>query len=1108
MAQLYIQLLQQLTVSVNDGIPIDMGSPTARTLFAYLVLNKNKEIDRRRLAFIFWAHTSEQAARRNLRQYLHRLRRSLEEIDPNGRLITTEGHIVRFNPPDTCVIDIDQFKNAVAANDLPRAVTLYRGDLLPDIYDDWIEDDRRHLHTLYLDSLLHLLEQYENSQKFSDAIPIARAYLAAEPLQEKAHVRLMKLHYAQGSRSRVHAQYEQLRALFAEELGIEPLAETAVLYQQMMDGTFTPAAPPHRPFAPPPPAPPPHPRNPATPQPAFVGRRHELARLTDALINANNGHGSFHLIRGESGVGKSRLIAETLRKNDTQPIPAEELYLFHGRGHEFEVMIPYSLITQALQMGAPAVTWEQFTPAPVWLNGLLPLLPHLPAYLHDAGMTMPPSDKSCHTIEAVGRLFLTLSRRRLVVLYLDNLHWADMPTWNLLGYLAQRVNNHRILIIGAARVEDMSHERNRLARKMERQHALAQLTLERLNREETAELARHLIPPAQQPDPLFLRRLYEETAGNPFFIVETVRAVLDDGESDNWTRNVPTDREGKRPFFAIPLKVQAVIESRLDKLEEESRAALAAAAAIGHEFTFDLLQTISRYDTETVLAALDEWLARGLVREQKESYRFSHDKIEQVAYAHLSRARRQWTHLQIAHYLDSHYPDTDSAQLAHHYYRSSDPARALPHLARAGDRALRVRSYAEAREFGLQAIGLMGRFPALAKRDRAERIDLNLQLAQAYAFTGDRDKALHLLYETERVAESLNDTERLAHIFYRSAQLFWLQGDPQTADDYARRTLRRAEELDDAKLRFAALRMLGRCGIALSSYDDAIAYLLRYVDMGKRKKLADLPAIYGYLAVAYARVGSWRRALEAAKTGVDNAGDFANGAMAVVSLMQMAFVYGELYEWGNVLETAVPVQDDWREEGMNPHTMMLRAVVGRAMAYSGQAKMGIAEIQAALAWADEVGYKVLNHVVRGYLAEAYYQIGQYKKGAEAAATAVTQAQKTGDRWAEGVSLRVQAICEMRLDQPDWLHIETRLLTAMRLLRDVRARPDLARTYLTLRRLYDRAGQTAWAVDCHFRAITIFEELGMAAERRAAQGQPKGAKGNGGVILGLALAGPV
>jgi len=251
MGRLHIQLFQQLAVSVGSDSPIDLGSPTARALFAYLVLNKDKAIDRRQLAFTIWTRASEQAARRNLRQYLHRLRRSLEGIDPNGRLIQTEGNTVRFNPPDDCLIDVAAFEQAIAAADYPRAITLYRGDLLPEIYDEWVEGDRNRLAHSYRDVLLCQIEAHETAAQYEQAI--ARAYLAAEPLQEAGHVRLMKLHYASGNRARVNAQYERLCAVFDEELGIEPLVETAVLHEQMMDGTFTSAPPP--PIAPAPPLP-------------------------------------------------------------------------------------------------------------------------------------------------------------------------------------------------------------------------------------------------------------------------------------------------------------------------------------------------------------------------------------------------------------------------------------------------------------------------------------------------------------------------------------------------------------------------------------------------------------------------------------------------------------------------------------------------------------------------------------------------------------------------------------------------------------------------------------------------------------------------------------
>ena len=233
-----------------------------------------------------------------------------------------------------------------------------------------------------------------------------------------------------------------------------------------------------------------------------------------------------------------------------------------------------------------------------------------------------------------------------------------------------------------------------------------------------------------------------------------------------------------------------------------------------------------------------------------------------------------------------------------------------------------------------------------------------------------------MLQETERVAEALGDMGRLARIFHRSSQIFWLRGHPDTADDYARRTLRHARRMDDETLRYAALRMLGRAGIALSHYDDAIAYLLRYVDLAERGTASpDLPAVYGYLGVAYARVGSWQRAIDAAQKGLDLASSAVSGAMHVVARMQLAFVYAELYEWERALTIAEPARDLWQEKGMTPHAFMLRSVVGRCLAHTGQPEAGVAEIQAALRWTEEVDYRVLVHVVHVYLAQAQYDAG-------------------------------------------------------------------------------------------------------------------------------------
>lgn len=1098
--RLNIHLLNALRVSRGDTEPIDLGSPKSKSLFAYLVLHHQQPTDRRRLAFLLWPRGTEAAARRNLRQYLHRIRRALDVIDPDGGLIQTTGNSVQFCPPGSWYLDVAEFEAACTPPDenLARAAELYTGDLLEEVYEDWVEPERDRYARLYRECLLRLIAQREAQERYHEAITYGEQYLTAEPYLESAYVQLMRLHYATRNRGGVKAVFERLQVTFREELGAEPLPETLELYRQMQSGLYaavTPSAP----------APPPRTQTAIVlPKPGaaaqsrpFVGRGSELSWLTHALEQAQEGHGSFRIVQGELGVGKTRLLTEWLAGLTTA------VTLFHGQGHEFEAMIPYSPLSQALRTAVQSdINWNLFQPPPPWIDALLPLLPDLPEHL--PGYTPGTRGPEHHIIEGVGNFVLTLARSRPVVLFIDNLHWIDAPSWNFLAYLARRAVDAPLLIIGSARAEDMPHERVGFVRKLARHGLVETLPLKRLSQADTYQLVRELMDDTDL-EPLFLRRIHEETEGNPFFIIETIQAVREAG--GDWTRSVPTDASGQRPHFAIPLQVQAVIESRLDKLSEESRAALGVASAIGREFSFPLLQAVSQTDTQTLLDALDEWLARGLVQETGNGYDFTHEKLSQVAYQQLSRARRQWIHLQIGSYLEQQ-PAVDPAQLAHHFYASSEPGRALPYLAAAGQRALRVRSYAEAREFGLQAIGLLGRAAAPHKITRVERIDLSLQLAQAYAFTGALPRALEMLQEAERMAEAQGDMVRLTEIFHHSSRLFWLRGRPANADDYARRVLRHAEELDDARLRMAALRMLGRVRIVLGEFDDAIAFLLRYIDLSEEHVLpVDLPAVYGYLGVAYARVGSWQRAIDAAQKGLDLADVVLLGDMHVVARMQLAFVYTQLQEWEAALSVAEPIGAVWQEDGLTPHTFMLRTVIGACLAHTGQPEAGLREIRASLSWAEDVDYRVMSHVSHLYFAQALYQAGEVDAALETAVHAARLAAQIPDPWAEAVALRTQAEADMRRGAPDWLRIEQQLIRARDVLRQIRARPDLARTYLTLRRLYDRAGQSAWAVDCHFRATTIFDELGMQAESSLARGKPGGERTGAVVIPGLELSGP-
>ncbi len=1088
-----------MTVSMDGEPPLDLSSPTIKSLLAYLVLNRDRAVDRRRLAFLLWPRGTEFAARRNLRQYIHRLRRILEPVDPQGQLVETQGNLVRFCPPDPWFLDIDAFEVAAAHDEsLEEAVALYRGELLSDIYEDWLEPERQRLARLFGQTLLRLIDRLESAGDVARAILYAEHYLAQEPLLESAYVRLMRLNYALGDRARIKDIYQKLVETLDEELGVRPLPETTLMYQAMVAGeykenlTLPPLPSKARDTTSN------HEKTEAR-HPSLIGREEDRAWLDEVLSQAEAGHGGVCLIHGESGIGKTRFVTEWLSSVQTPT------YVFSGRSYEFESMLPYSPLADALRRGLKdqAIPWEMFRPPPTWLAALHSLVPDLQARFLVSDAAGPGRDY--HIFEGLGNFLLTLSRQRLLVLFLDNLHCADAPTWNFVGYLAQAAIQARLLVVIAARLEDVPQEAARLIHSLRQRGWLRERKLQRLSKEDTRQLISELRP-QDPPDPGFAAQIYQETEGNPFFIIETLSALREAGA--DWTGKLPTDDPDNRSALAIPLQIQEVILSRLDKLGEESRAALGVAAAIGREFSFELLREASQLPAEVLLNALDDWLTRDLVQETSDGYDFTHEKLSHVIYQQLSRARRQWIHLQIAGYLETHTPDLDAAQLANHYYLSSEPARALPYLIQAGERALSVRSYREAHEFGLRAIGLFGRFPSLRQSQQTERLDLTLQLAQAHSYIGALPRALEMLQEAERMAEALGDISRLAGIFIRSARLFWLRGHPQTASDYARRALRHAEELDDATLRWAALRMLGRASVVLSQYDDAIAYLLRYTHLAEQgPSPADLPVIYGYLGVAYARVGSWQRAIHAAQTGLDLADAGLPGATHVVARMQLAFIYAELREWQEALAVAEPVRWLWQQDGMSPHSFMLRAVVGLSLVHTGQIESGLAEIEAAIKWADDVDYRMLPHLPWLFLGPCYQAAGDPERGLGAAHRAANSAAQMGDRWAEAVALRTQAEIEAQAPRPDWTAIEKKLLAARTILQAIRARPDLARTFLSLHHLYVQVGQIGWASDCLSQATTIFDELDMGDELLAAQSHAADEHKSAVTIPPLTLSGP-
>ncbi|RME08046.1 MAG: hypothetical protein D6803_02285 [Anaerolineae bacterium] len=1083
MATLYAQLFETLRLYGSDGRPVHLGSPKTRALIAYLLLHRDHPSERSHLAFVFWPDSPEQAARRNLRQYLFHAKTALAEATAPLAPLEITSTTVQFNPQIPIRLDVEIFEQKTEAHasleDLLEALELYSGDLLEDLYEDWCVETRQQLRSRWLSALDRSSQILERQGRIEEAISLLETWVRAEPYQERAHQRLIGLYLARGERPKALQLYRQFARRLADELNTQPAEETRRLIQP----EETPA--PSQKISP----------LPSSAAPVFIGRQKELQTLEQAFLHARQGRGHLVLISGEAGIGKTRLLQEYLRRHPDAP-------LLHSTCYELDGMIPFAPLRQALQNTSLVSHLLNTQPPPPWLPHLRTLLPQWGSATASLGNDSNAPPLRNLLIDLLLALAGNTSEHPLHLI-LDDLHWADTSTWELLAALARFAPSRPLLIIGLLRLEDFPNEHRPLLRTLQRSEITLTLDLPPLTPEETAALARHLHP-KRATNSLFLQNLYRETEGNPFFVIETLRA-LDESGVHSLKTITPS---------VLPHSIQRVIEARLERLSATSREALGCAAAFGRSFTFPLLQEVLDIEQTELIACIEEWLQRGLIHESGRGYDFRHDKFRQVAYGSLSRARREYIHTRIAEVLERVIPPVDVTTLAHHYARSEKPLKALPFLIQAGEQALKLRSYHEARQFGQQAVNLLGQLPG--PRKHSERIDVNLQLAQAYAFSGDLPRALEIINETEHLALSLKDDIRLGQIYRRAAQFFWLSGQTKAASDYARRTLRVAEEMQDDTLLGAALRMLGRVSIALAAFDDAIAYLLRYVNLSREDVTppssppADLPIVLGYLGVAYARVGAWQRAFSTSQEGLRIANERSEHPQDVrrtFARMQLAMVQSAYHNWNECLQALAPLDLSPANTEITPPLFMALSLYGHALAQSGKPAQGIPYIRRAVTWAERTGYKVFHHMPRMLLAESLLKNGEIEAALQQAQQALSDARQAADRWTTGVLLRLLADIKVRLPKPPWKQIEDDLILSMHLLRQIRARPDLARTYLSLRRLYDRAGQIAWAVDCHFRATTIFEELGMNEELQLAQGQAGRERRGAVVIADLPLQGP-
>ncbi|MCW5857424.1 MAG: AAA family ATPase [Caldilineales bacterium] len=716
---LQVRLFGSIDVCMGERSLLKPPTLKSQSLLAYLLVHRRQPHPRERLADLFWGERPEEKAHHSLATALWHIRRCLGD-----GVIVSDLHTVFLAPEVDCWLDSDAFADLAARRDLDaaqEAVSLYRGDFLDGFYDDWVISERYRLEALYTEALARLMTGREVQGDFEAALAAAGRLLACDPLREDAHRLAMRTFAALGRRGAALEQYRRCQNVLRKELGADPMPETTALAEAIRSdrlgesvGTAT------TPLQSEPPVPLTGGRDPfdALTRGRLVGREQEWTRLRARWVEAKAGRGLPVFIRGEAGRGKTRLMEDF-----SQWVRWQGGRVLWGRCFEFERVLPYQPVAEALHSLLPSLAADEAATLSAWtlieVERLAPEIGELRPRAWPAPGGANDADPQ-HLFEGVARFLSELSGHGPILIVLEDLHWATGPTLDMVHHLAQRLNGRPALLAITFRPEALAsdHPLNAMSRRLSREGKAEVLTLAPLALQDVERFVNEMSGRGEEARSL-AGWLYRETEGNPFFLMQVIKALFEAGvlrmEGSVWQGELTQAIRARLP---LPATMGEAILARARRVPETTQEALSVAAVLGREFDFDLLAAIWGQGEEATLAAVEDLLRHRLIEEGTgplgRDYAFTHHKIQEVLYAELPQQRRRRIHGRVGEGMEHVYATQAEAlagELAFHFEqgRGHDPAltaKALRYLWLAGDRARTLYASQEAIDYYQRALAI------------------------------------------------------------------------------------------------------------------------------------------------------------------------------------------------------------------------------------------------------------------------------------------------------------------------------------------------------------------------------------------------------------------
>ena len=813
----------------------------------------------------------------------------------------------------------------------------------------------------------------------------------------------------------------------------------------------------------------------------FVGRHIELAQLHRAIGRAGAGHGQVVALVGEPGVGKSRLVGELITSHQTQDwLVLECEAVSHGKGTPY---LPVSGLLQAYFQIDPRDDGQTVREK---VLGRLPLdrllEPMLPAFLallaadieDDQWQALDPPQRRQRTLEACRLLLLKESQVRPLVLVFEDLQWIDSETQALLDALLESLPAARILLLVTYRPE---HQHG-----WARKSYYTQLRIDPLPPETAQELLDARLGDDASLQPL-KQVLIERTEGNPFFLEETVRTLIETGDliGDQHAHRLARDVT----VIQVPSTVNVVIAARIDRLPAAEKRLLQCAAVVGKNVRFSLLAAIAELPEEDLRRALGQLQAGEFLYETSLlpdlEYTFRHTLTHEVAYASLLHEQRRLLHRRILEAIERLYADRlpeEVEWLAHHAIRGGICDKAFGYLAQAGRKAAARSAHVEALVYFEQALEAVGRVPS--SREMLERaIDLRFELRQSCVPLRDDRRVLDHLRQAEIAAESISDQARLGWVFvYRTNGLF-LAGDCRGAVEAGQHALAIAAALGDQCLEESANAYLGQVYHWVGSYRLGAELLGRNVASLERElRRRNLPVRQEitsrtFLAWCLAELGEFTEGLVHANHVVRLAEASGSAYALVYACSAAAFLHLRSGRFEHAISAAERAVELCHGRDFSAVWAIPASLLGHAYTSMGRPADAVPLLERSVEIASVLGAPVL-----GFLGKAYLLSGRPDDAHAVANRALSLSVEHQERGWESWTLWLLGEVAARRPEPQVEAAEDAYRRAMRVAEELGMRPLVAHSHLGLGELYRHADQREHAREPLTTATAMYREMGM------------------------------